>query len=161
MTIKDIRKQCKNHIKKLERSQFSVSMHAPHDSERGKLMLAISQNPPRSTDELFQQLSSIAGQVKERTPLKERRHKLRMSLLYVDPSKSGNHWIRPRSMSLVGTQRFIGQALLDYFYYYDRIEQVYPDDGDEFFDEIRRWNARPQLHSPIELSNQLLCEQVQ
>jgi AbiV family abortive infection protein len=151
IAVKRILKECGNHVNKQEWSQFSVIMHAPHDSERGRLMLAMLHDPPRGVEELFEKLSSMAGQVK----VGERRYKLRNSLLYVDPDKSGTHWIRPRSLSPVSTQRFISQALLDYFYYYDHIERVYPDDSDGFFNDIRRWSDRPQLHSPVELSNQL------
>lgn len=145
--VADIKKHCVDHPEKQKKGMLSTTI-----ADRNLIQL-ISQNTPQSEEwrGANANLESLIERERRVTP--HRRHKSRMSALYVQP-ESATVWNRPANISIDFAHEFLRGAVNDYSgRYHDRYIS-FPNDSvlkhidPELFAALESWTGRPELPPP-------------
>ena len=150
VTIEDINRECKNHVRKQEWGQLSTVQRGSGEEVLASLHRAKLDHHPQSQEykEAAKRLNDITRRQRKRTP--QDRHKERLSALYVEPNETGNDWNRPLEKSQEEARTFIVDAVNDYSVQYDRLQRgTIQADDPELFQALQEWDERPDLPQPI------------
>ncbi len=149
VSVKDIRKACKDHLAKQESAQPSVVQRTLGTNILAKLLKKLHHVSPQSEEwqEAHQQLDELAEHKKGRTP--QARHDERLKALYVEPDDAGTGWGKPWEIDQETARICLEEAVNDYAQERDRfVRGIFEKTDPELFAALQKWLEQPDLPEP-------------
>ena len=138
LTITDIQDACGDHESKQRAGALSATMQADRNSQLGRLLQTWTAAARKQLEELRRRKGK---------GIPSKRHKQRMSALYVDPVPGG--WNRPiEKITQAIAYDYLQEALNDYRGPYDRYTDPQNHKPDAFYSALEQWTGRPTLPRP-------------
>ena len=150
VTLTDIKRPCKDHVKKQEFAQLST-VHRPASSQDtiAKLMRIQFKFHPQSQEykEAEKRLNEITKRKRKSIP--KQRHKARERALYVEPRESTFGWNRPKEITKQEAKIFLTDAANDYSVHLQHFDpEIGKYKDSEFAAALKGWNGHPELPLP-------------